>query len=67
MLAELFTAVDKTDLARAILSKSDAADLERLAVADGMVTRWQRAIAAIEAGATSPAEIRRVLGFGGTQ
>jgi type II secretory ATPase GspE/PulE/Tfp pilus assembly ATPase PilB-like protein len=64
LLAELFTAVDKTELARAILSKSDAADLERLAVADGMVTRWQRAVAAIEAGTTSPAEIRRVLGFG---
>lgn len=64
LLAELFTAVNKTELARAILSKSDAADLERLAVADGMVTCWQRAIAAIEAGTTSPAEIRRVLGFG---
>jgi type II secretory ATPase GspE/PulE/Tfp pilus assembly ATPase PilB-like protein len=64
VLAELFTAVDKTELARAILSKSDAADLERLAVAGGMVTRWERAIVAIETGTTSPAEIRRVLGLG---
>ena len=40
VLAELFSAVDKTELARAILSKSDAADLERLAVVGGMATRW---------------------------
>lgn len=64
VLAELFSAVDKTELARAILSKSDAADLERLAVAGGMLTRWERATAAVESGTTSPAEIRRVLGFG---
>ena len=59
----MFTA-DGSDLGRAILSKSDATALERLAVAGGMVTRWQRAIAAIEEGTTSPAEVRRVLGFG---
>ena len=29
----------------------------------GMVDRWQRAMRAIEAGITSPAEVRRVLGF----
>lgn len=63
VLAEMFTA-DASELGRAILSKSDAATLERLAAAAGMVTRWQRGIAAIEAGLTSPAEVRRVLGFG---
>jgi general secretion pathway protein E len=63
VLAEMFTA-DATELGRAILSKSDAADLERLAMAAGMTTRWQRALAAVEEGLTSPAEIRRVLGFG---
>jgi type II secretory ATPase GspE/PulE/Tfp pilus assembly ATPase PilB-like protein len=50
-------------MGRAILSKSDATALERLAVAGGMVTRWQRAITAIEEGTTSPAEVRRVLGL----
>ena len=30
-----------------------------------MMTRWQRAAVAVEAGHTSPAEVRRVLGFSG--
>jgi general secretion pathway protein E len=63
VLAEMFTA-DATELGRAILSKSDAAALERLAIAAGMTSRWQRAVAAVEQRLTSPAEIRRVLGFG---
>ena len=62
LIVEMFTA-DGSDLGRAILSKSDATALERLAVAGGMVTRWQRAITAIEEGTTSPAEVRRVLGL----
>lgn len=64
VLAEMFTA-DSSELAAAILSKSDSATLERLAVARGMTSRWQRAVAAVEVGITSPQEIRRVLGFGG--
>jgi type II secretory ATPase GspE/PulE/Tfp pilus assembly ATPase PilB-like protein len=48
---------------RAILSKSDSADIERQAIAAGMTTRWQHACAAVSAGHTSPAEVRRVLGF----
>ncbi|HUY31191.1 MAG TPA: GspE/PulE family protein [Pirellulales bacterium] len=63
LLAEMFTA-ERNELGRAILSRSDAARLESLAVEAGMVTRWQRACQAVEAGLTSPAEIRRVLGFG---
>ncbi len=62
VLAELLT-VEKNDLGRAILSRSDSAALEELAVASGMVSRWERAIATLESGVTSPAEIRRVLGF----
>ncbi|HEV2969146.1 MAG TPA: GspE/PulE family protein [Pirellulales bacterium] len=65
VLGEMFTA-DASELGRAILTKSDAAALERLAVSAGMVTRWQRAIAAVEVGATSAAEVRRALGFGGS-
>ncbi len=61
-LAELLSA-DDGELGRAILDRSDVVELERLAIAAGMTSRWQRAVAAVEAGVTSPAEIRRVLGF----
>jgi len=49
--------------ARAILSRSDAREIERLAVADGMISRWKRATEAVNQGRTSAAEVRRVLGF----
>jgi general secretion pathway protein E len=62
LLAELL-APAKSDLGRAILSRSDEARLEELAISAGMVSRWQRARDAVAAGRTSPAEIRRVLGF----
>ena len=51
------------DLGRAILSRSDADELESLAVQSGMKTRWTNACEAVEAGLTSPAEVRRVFGF----
>ncbi|HIQ20063.1 MAG TPA: type II/IV secretion system protein [Planctomycetes bacterium] len=54
---------ERTELGRAILSRSDAARLEQLAIQAGMVTRWERACEAVRAGKTSPAEVRRVLGF----
>jgi general secretion pathway protein E len=54
-----------TEVGRAILSRSDAARLEELAVESGMVTQWSRACAAVREGLTSPAEVRRVLGFAG--
>ncbi len=63
VLAEMLIA-QKTELGRAILSRSDAATLQRLATEAGMVSRWQRACRAVEVGRTSPAEIRRVLGLG---
>lgn len=62
VLAEMLLAED-SELGRAILSSSDAAQLERLAIQAGMVSRWQRAAQAVQAGLTSPAEVRRVLGF----
>ncbi|MBX3411698.1 MAG: type II/IV secretion system protein [Pirellulales bacterium] len=62
VLAEMLT-IDRNALARAVLSRTDAAQLDELAVAGGMVSRWQRACDAVEAGLTSPAEVRRVLGF----
>jgi type II secretory ATPase GspE/PulE/Tfp pilus assembly ATPase PilB-like protein len=62
MLAELLLA-QPTELGRAILSRSDAHQLEQLAKEAGMVTLWQRACEAVEAGITTAEEVRRVLGF----
>ncbi len=62
VLAEMLRP-EATELGRAILSRSDIAQLETLAIASGMVSRWERARLAVEAGLTSPAEIRRVLGI----
>jgi general secretion pathway protein E len=52
-----------TDLGRAVLSRCDTAELEQLALKAGMESRWSRACQAVEVGLTSPAEVRRVLGF----
>jgi len=51
------------ELAQAVLQRRDTTELLRLAVADGMTTVFQRACAAVEAGQTDTAEVRRVLGF----
>ena len=51
------------ELGRAVLARADTTVLEPLAVQAGMVTRWRRAVHAVESGATSPAEVRRVLGL----
>lgn len=53
----------QSELASAILSRSDARELERLAVEAGMTTQTERACEAVAAGWTSPAEVRRALGF----
>ncbi len=63
VLAELLP-LDDSQLAQAVLERSDVATLERLALRAGMVDRWARAASAVDAGLTSPAEVRRVLGFG---
>jgi type II secretory ATPase GspE/PulE/Tfp pilus assembly ATPase PilB-like protein len=62
VLAEMLS-IDEPALAQAIAARGDVATLEQLALRSGMVDRWQRALTAIEAGLTSPAEVRRVLGF----
>lgn len=62
-LAEMLS-VQHNDLARAILSRGDRMRLEQLAVESGMVPLLRRACTAIETGLTTPAEVRRVLGFG---
>jgi type II secretory ATPase GspE/PulE/Tfp pilus assembly ATPase PilB-like protein len=49
-------------IGRAILDRCDAAALQSIAADAGMVTLLDRARAAIEAGQTSAAEIRRVFG-----
>ena len=65
VLVEMLTP-QRNELGQAILSRSDSSTLEQLAVKAGMVTRWQRACKAIDAGLTSAAEVRRVLGFSDT-
>jgi type II secretory ATPase GspE/PulE/Tfp pilus assembly ATPase PilB-like protein len=62
VLAEMLPLEDD-ELAQAILARSELALIEERALAAGMVDRWRRATAAVEAGVTSPAEVRRVLGF----
>ena len=62
VLAEMLLP-DLKEMGRAILSRSDAVEIEELAATAGMVTRWQRGCHAVSAGLTSAAEIRRVLGF----
>ncbi len=61
-IAEVMTLASH-DVAQAVLDRLDARELEKIAINSGMKTNWQRACAAIEAGQTSPAEVRRVLGF----
>jgi general secretion pathway protein E len=52
------------ELAQAVLARKDALEIQRLALAAGMRTIFDQAVAAANAGRTDPAEIRRVLGFG---
>jgi type II secretory ATPase GspE/PulE/Tfp pilus assembly ATPase PilB-like protein len=63
VLAEMLL-VEQSEVGRAILSRSSASEIEQLARRSGMVDRWARACAAVEAGTTSPSEVRRVLGLG---
>jgi type II secretory ATPase GspE/PulE/Tfp pilus assembly ATPase PilB-like protein len=64
VLAEMLRP-EQDDLGQAILERSDVRTLEQLAAKSGMIDRWQRAYTAVEAGLTSPEEVRRILGFGG--
>lgn len=62
LIAE-FLLPERHAVGRAILDRDDAIEIERKAIAGGMKTRWDEAANAVAAGQTSPAEIRRVLGF----
>jgi len=62
MLAELLLP-DLKGMGRAILSRHDEAEIEELAIQAGMTSRWQHACQSVNAGLTSPTEIRRVLGL----
>jgi general secretion pathway protein E len=62
VLAELLEP-ERLGLGAAILARSDIRVMEREALVAGMVSRWDRACRAIAEGQTSPAEVRRVLGF----
>ncbi|HUE73286.1 MAG TPA: GspE/PulE family protein [Pirellulaceae bacterium] len=64
VLAEMLPPLEG-ELGAAVLDRLDARELARLAIAAGMTPLLSRGIAAVEAGATDPAEIRRVLGFVG--
>lgn len=61
-LAELLT-LQHNALAGDILARNDLPRLEQLAIESGMTPLIRRACEAVEAGLTSPAEVRRVLGF----
>jgi general secretion pathway protein E len=61
VLAELLTP-QAEEFGRAVLARSDVHRLEAVAVAAGMIDRWERACVAVEQGLTSPAEVRRILG-----
>jgi len=61
-VAEMLT-VEASEVASAVLARSDSKTLQCAACRSGMTTLWQRAIEAVAAGRTSPAEVRRVFGF----
>jgi general secretion pathway protein E len=61
ILAEMLPP-NSDEIGRAILARTDVRQLETIASEAGMIHRWERACIAVEAGLTSPAEIRRTLG-----
>jgi len=64
VLAEMLPPLEG-DLGQAALARRDLSELSRRAAAAGMTSVFARACAAVEAGQTDPAEVRRVLGFSG--
>lgn len=62
LVAELIVPGD-SKLGPGILAREDSDQLEQRAKECGLVDRWERACALVESGITSPAEIRRVLGW----
>ena len=62
VLAELLLP-DWAGISEGILQKSDDSQLNAQAVAAGMIPLWKRGVDLVNAGETSPAEVRRVLGW----
>lgn len=62
ILAELLHP-DGNEVGRAIIERREASEIQERAIQSGFVSVSERALSAISAGATSPAEVRRVLGF----
>ncbi len=62
LVAEMIVPGDSL-LGSGILAREDAAQLEARAKECGLVDRWQRSLALVESGVTSPEEVRRVLGW----
>ena len=50
-------------IGKAILARQEASRIEELAVGNGMTTLWDRAVAAVADGTTTPDEVRRVFGL----
>lgn len=63
LLSEMLVLTDP-DLRNAIFSQTSTDAFEQAAIAAGMRTLWHSATVAVAEGKTSPAEIRRVLGYG---
>jgi len=55
--------VNRANIRQAILAHRDANEIEAAAIESGMTSRWQMATSAVNSGKTSPAEVRRILGF----
>ena len=64
VLTEMLLPRSRPNWAGRFCREAEAHELERLAVAAGMVPQIQRACEAVAAGWTSPGEVRRVLGSG---
>lgn len=62
VLAEALPPIEG-ELAAAVLQRHGAKEIEVFATGAGYRSIWQRALEAVEAQKTTPAEIRRVLGF----
>jgi type II secretory ATPase GspE/PulE/Tfp pilus assembly ATPase PilB-like protein len=63
VIAELLLP-SRGEVGAGILANANAQKLEDLATQSGMVSQWERGLAAVKSGQTSPQELRRVLGVG---
>jgi type II secretory ATPase GspE/PulE/Tfp pilus assembly ATPase PilB-like protein len=66
LIAEMLT-LGADEVAAAVLARDDAKSLAQAARRSGMTTLWSRAVEAVRRGETSPAEVRRVLGFASSE